>query len=314
MTSRLLPPRLQPGMTIGVVAPSSPVFEHSDTHRSVAAIEKLGFRLVFGPHAHDRREYLAGRDRDRADDLLAMFARDDVDAVLCLRGGTGATRTAHAVDRDALARLRDVPPKPFIGFSDITVFHALFGAELNWATFYGPVLTSFAKATDYTLASFRAALMGAEPFDILPNPDDPYVETIVPGVVEAELVGGCLPVLNWTIGTPWEPDLRGKILFVETNRRGPGDIDRFLSHLLAAGRLQQCAGLVIGELFESAPQMPVSLSLAEIFDDLIVPLGIPTLYNLPFGHGKHHATLPIGVTARLDATSGTLRMLEPGVA
>ena len=127
------------------------------------------------------------------------------------------------------------------------------------------------------------------------------------------MVGGCLPVLNWTIGTPWEPDLRGKILFVETNRRGPGDVDRFLTHLLAAGRLQQCAGLVIGELFESGPQTTPSLSLAEVFDDLIVPLGIPALYNLPFGHGKHHATLPIGVTARLDATGGTLRILEPGV-
>ena len=84
-----------------------------------------------------------------------------------------------------LAKLRDQPPKPFIGYSDITVFHALFGKELNWATFYGPVLTGFAKATEYTLASFRDALMRAEPFDILPNPDDAYVETITPGVVEA---------------------------------------------------------------------------------------------------------------------------------
>ena len=313
MPTRQRPPRLQSGMTLGIVAPSSPVFERSDVHRGVAALEKLGVHIVFGPHAHDRREYLAGHDRDRADDLLAMFFRDDVDAVMCLRGGTGATRTAYAMDRDHLARLRDRPPKPFIGYSDISVFHALFGKELGWVTFYGPVLTSFAHATDYTLASFRQALMEAEPFDILPNPDDPYVETIVPGVVEGELVGGTLPVLNWTVGTPWELDLRDKILFIETNRRGPGDVDRFLSHLLAAGRLQQCAGLVIGELFESGPQTPGSLSLAEIFDDLIVPLGIPTLYNLPIGHGKHHATLPIGVQARLDATEKTLRILEPGV-
>jgi muramoyltetrapeptide carboxypeptidase len=103
-----------------------------------------------------------------------------------------------------------LPPKPFIGYSDITALHALPGTEFNWATFYGPVLTSFAKATDYTLASFRAALMQAEPFDILPSPDDPYVETVVPVVVEGELVGGCLQVLNWTVGTRWEPDLRGK--------------------------------------------------------------------------------------------------------
>lgn len=314
MPTRQKPPRLQAGMTLGIVAPSFLVFERSDTNRGITALEKLGFNIVFGAHAHDRHEYLAGRDRDRADDLLAMFFRDDVDAVMCLRGGTGATRTAHAVDGDRLAQLRGRPPKPFIGYSDITVLHALFGKEIGWTTFYGPVLTSFAKATPYTLASFRDALMATEPFDILPSPDDPYVECIVPGVVEGELVGGCVPVLNWTIGTPWELDVRGKILFIETNRRGPGDIDRFLSHLLAAGRLQQCAGLVIGELFESGPQMPGSLSLAEIFDDLIVPLGIPTLYNLPFGHGTHHATLPIGVQARLDATSKTLRILEPGVA
>jgi muramoyltetrapeptide carboxypeptidase len=313
MPARQRPPRLQSGMTLGIVAPSSPVFERADVHRGVAALETLGFQIVFGPHAHDRREYLAGHDRDRADDLLAMFFRDDVDAVLCLRGGTGATRTAYAMDRDHLARLRDRPPKPFIGYSDISVFHALFGKELGWVTFYGPVLTSFAHATDYTLASFRQALMETEPFDILPSPDDPYVETIVPGVVEGELVGGTLPVLNWTVGTPWELDLRDKILFIETTRRGPGDVDRFLTHLLAAGRLQQCAGLVIGELFESGPQTPGSLSLAEIFDDLIVPLGIPTLYNLPIGHGKHHATLPIGVRARLDATEKRLRILEPGV-
>jgi muramoyltetrapeptide carboxypeptidase len=313
MPARQRPPRLQSGMTLGIVAPSSPVFERSDVNRGVAALEKLGFRIVFGPHAHDRYEYLAGRDRDRADDLLAMFFRDDVDAVMCLRGGTGATRTAYAMDRDLLAQLRDRPPKPFIGYSDISVFHALFGKELGWVTFYGPVLTSFPKATDYTLASFRQALMGTEPFDILPDPDDPYVETIVPGVVEGELVGGTLPVLNWTVGTPWDLDLAGKVLFIETNRRGPGDVDRFLTHLLAAGRLQQCAGLVIGELFESGPQMPGSLSLAEIFDDLIVPLGIPTLYHLPIGHGKHHATVPIGVQARLDATNQTLRILESGV-
>src|SRR5205823_8351132 len=150
MPARQRPPRLQSGMTLGIVAPSSPVFERADVNRGVTALEKMGFRVVFGAHAHDRWGYLAGRDRDRADDLLAMVFRDDVDAILCLRGGTGANRTAHALDRDRLAQLRYRPPKPFIGYSDISGSHALFGKELGWVTFYGPVLSSFPNATEYT--------------------------------------------------------------------------------------------------------------------------------------------------------------------
>ncbi len=313
MSERLKPPRLQAGMTLGVVAPSSQIFERSVTQRGVAALERLGFNVVFAPHAQDRYGYLAGSDRDRADDLLALFFRDDVDAVICMRGGVGANRTANYLDRDLLARLKDRPPKPFIGFSDITVPHAIFAKELNWVTFYGPMVITFPRATEYTLAAFRRALMETEPFDILPDPDDPYVETMVPGVAEGELVGGCLQLLAALVGTPWEVETRGKILFFEDVHVPPFSIDRSLSQLIAAGKLQECAGIVIGEHTDCAPKTPPSLSLEQVFDDLIRPLGIPTLYHLPIGHGKHLATLPIGVQARLDATNKTLSILESGV-
>jgi muramoyltetrapeptide carboxypeptidase len=311
---RLRPPRLQAGMTLGVVAPSSQAPERSTVTRGVTALERLGFRVVFAPHAGDRRGYLAGDDADRAEDLLAMFFRDDVDAVLCLRGGYGAIRTALRLDRDRLMQLRERPPKPFIGFSDITVPHLVFGKALNWVTFYGPMVGGFATASDYTLASFRRALMEAEPFAILPDPDDPYVGTIVPGVAEGELVGGCLPLIMALIGTPWEIDLRGKILFFENVHRQPYEVDRMLAQLLAAGKLQECAGIVIGEHTDCEPKGNTpTLSLEEVFDDLIRPLGIPTLYHLPIGHGRHIATLPIGAHVQLDATAGRLQILEAGV-
>src|SRR5947209_3244371 len=131
---------------------------------------------------------MAGQDRDRADDLLAMFFRDDIDAVMCLRGGAGTIRTALALDPDQLQRLAALPPKPFIGYSDITIPHAVIAKTCNWVTYYGPMITSFHNATDYTLAAFRRALMETEPFDILPDPDDPYVETMVEGEAAAELV------------------------------------------------------------------------------------------------------------------------------
>lgn len=316
MPERRKPPRLTAGMTLGVVAPSSPVLERSTVNRGVAALERLGFRVVFGAHARDSYGYLAGQDADRADDLLTMLEREDVDAVICLRGGYGAIRTANALRdrRDRLARLARREPKPFIGFSDITVPHAILGRELGWTTFYGPMVVSFARATDYTVAAFGQALMAAEPFAILPDPDDPYVETLVAGEAEGELAGGCLQLLVALIGTPWEVDLRGKLFFFEDVHCAPYEIDRMLSQLLAAGKLQECAGIIIGEHADCGQKAPVNtLGLEQVFDDLIRPLGIPTLYHLPLGHGRHLATLPLGVRARLDATVQTLRILEPGV-
>jgi muramoyltetrapeptide carboxypeptidase len=305
-------------MTLGVVAPSSPVLENADVNRGVAGLERLGFKLAFGAHARDSRGYLAGRDADRADDLLEMLERDDIDAVICLRGGYGAARTLNALNtperRARLSRLAGRPAKAIIGYSDITMIHALIGRELGWTSFYGPVVTSFVRATDYTIAAFRRALLDTAPFDILPDPDDPYVETIVPGVVEAELAGGCLSLVATTIGTPWEIDLRGKLFFFEDVHEEPYGIDRLLTHLIAAGKLQGCAGIVIGEHADCRQRTPTNtIGLGQVFDDLIRPLGVPTIYHLPIGHGKHQATLPLGVRARLDATNQTLRVLESGV-
>lgn len=312
MTSRIMPPRLQPGMTLGVVAPSSPVFERAQFERGAAGLEHLGFRVVLAPHARDAYGYLAGHDRDRADDLLATLLRDDIDGVICLRGGYGANRTANALDRDLLAQIAARPPKPFIGYSDITVAHAVLGAACNWVTFYGPMLVNFVNPTDYTLAAFRRALMETEPYAILPDPDEGCLETVVPGQAEGELAGGCLQLVVTLIGTPWQIDLKGKIFFWEDVNLEPYEIDRALSQLIAAGQLQGCAGIVIGELARVGTEK-MSLSLDQVFDDLIRPLGIPTLYRLPFGHGKHHAAMPIGCRARLDATAKTLHILEPSV-
>src|SRR5688500_7789728 len=149
MTELRKPPRLQPGMTLGVVAPSSQVLERSTISRATAAMADLGFKLAFADHARDSRGYLAGQDADRADDLLTMLERDDIDGVICLRGGYGAIRTANALNaparRERLRALANRAPKALIGFSDITVIHALIARELGWVSFYGPVLTSFAK-------------------------------------------------------------------------------------------------------------------------------------------------------------------------
>ncbi|HEX5502195.1 MAG TPA: LD-carboxypeptidase [Thermomicrobiales bacterium] len=313
MSARRRPPRLQPGMTLGVVAPSGPVLERSVLHRGVAALEGLGFRVELAPHVRDVYGYLAGRDADRAADLLAMLERDDVDAVICLRGGYGAIRTVMALDRDRLRALATRPPKPFVGYSDITVLHAVLGRELGWTTFYGPMVASFADVSAYTVDGFRRALMATEPFAIPPDPDDPYVETLVPGAAEGALAGGCLSLVVALLGTPWELDLRGTIFCFEDVHEQPYGIDRMLAQLITAGKIQGCAGIVVGEHADCAARGPSSLGLEQVFDDLLRPLGIPTLYHLPIGHGEHLATLPLGARARLDASARTLTVLESGV-
>lgn len=308
------PPRLRPGMLMGIVAPSGPLGPNADLDDDVAALERLGFQAVLGEHIHDHYGYLAGQDRDRADDLLTMLEREDIDAVMCMGGGYGAHRTVAALDMERLYGLRAGPIKPFIGYSDITVIHALLQREVGWGTFYGPMLRGFAKISPFTRATWRAALMDGAAVTIGRGPEGPDLDTIAPGKAEGQLLGGCLSLVASLVGTPWELDLRGAIFCFEDIHEQPYRVDRMLTHMLLAGKLQGCAGIAIGEHVECEPRDPErSLALRQIFVDLLRPLNIPVLYGLPIGHGSHLATVPLGRRAELDATAGTLHVLEPGV-
>jgi len=301
-------------MRIGVVAPSGATLEESEVSRGRQTLERMGFEVELAPHALDRYGHLSGLDRDRADDLLGMLERSDIAAVMCLRGGAGAMRTALALDPVRLERLRGDRPKVFIGYSDITVLHQVVARTLGWVTFYGPMLASLARPSQYTLGAFERAVTGLEGFDVAPDPDDPYVETITPGIAEGELVGGCLTLLAGLAGTPWQPELSGRVLFFEDVDEEPYAIERYLGQLVAAGALRRCAGIVVGEHANCEPKRPgPTLGLEQVLRDMLKPLGIPVIYHLPIGHGRHLATLPMGVAARLDADAGILTVLDSGV-
>jgi muramoyltetrapeptide carboxypeptidase len=301
-------------MRVGVVSPSGSFVEPSLIERGIATLANLGLEVELAPHATSSYGHLAGTDQERAGDLLTMLERPDIDAVLCLKGGAGAMRTALALDHGRLAALAQLPPKAFVGFSDITVLHALLERSLGWVTFYGPMLTSLARPSPYVLEGWRRALMSEAPFAIDPDPDDPYVGTLVSGSVEGPLAGGCLTLLSQLVGTPWAPDLGGSILFFEDVDEEPYAVERDLAHLLASGQLAECRGIVIGQHTNCNPRSPgPSLALEQVFADLIGPLRIPSIYNLPIGHGRHIATLPLGARARLDADRKVLLVLESGV-
>jgi muramoyltetrapeptide carboxypeptidase len=299
---------LCPGDTIAVIAPSSPV-DPADLAAGLAVLEGWGFETRVAPSTRASRGYLAGEsDRARADDLLAAFVDPSIAGVICARGGYGATRLLDKIDWTIVA----AHPKFFAGFSDVTSLHLAL-ARLGWVTFHAPMVAAGLDRLPYNGEGLRRAMTSTEPLDHVPlPPDGPKLLTVVGGVARGPLVGGNLSLLGATIGTPWEVDTRDSVVLLEDVGEAPYRMDRLLTQLLQAGKLRDAAGILFGDspTCEQGLKDRPSLTLFEVLEDLLVPLGLPLLYGFPCGHGAHRATLPLGVTVELDATRGSLTVLE----
>ena len=312
------PRPLRPGATIGVAAPASPVDEPSTLERGVDWWRSRGYRVKLAEGAEARDDYVAGDARVRARDLEALFADPDVDAVQALGGGYGCSEVAPHID----VGIVEANPKPFLGFSDITVLHVLVRQRTGLVTFYGPGLGGVGQNDrgEFTRERVLRTLTDPRPLGAIPaNPDDPFVGAIGSGRATAQLVGGCLWLLRETLATPWEIELDGRILFLEDVRTPPSYVDGMLTHLRNAGKLDRIVGAAIAEMHESEPwrlgkPWLRSRSMEEVFRRHFEPLGIPVVFNLPLGHGKHLCTLPLGVDATVDADARTLTIDEPALA
>ena len=312
----LFGPPLPEGGTIGVAAPASAYENRSEVLRGVEWWESRGFRVKLGKHVFARDDYVAGDERERAADLMAMFADPEVDVVQCLQGGYGSAQTIPHLDFDLIAD----HPKPFLGFSDITALHVAVRQRTGLATFYGYGLVGVGAkdSSEFSLARLLQVLRGDAGGEVPRDPDDPYVRTITPGQVTAPLLGGCLWLLLQTMGTPWEVDLGGAIFFFEDYDAPPWYVDGMLTQLGHAGKLAGVRGVVVGDMEkcdwrETRPEWPRTRSLEDVLEKHLEPLGVPVLYKLPLGHGKHLATIPLGVAATLDADARTLTIAESGL-
>jgi muramoyltetrapeptide carboxypeptidase len=305
---------LPDGGTIGVPAASSPFEERSEIDRGVRWWTERGYRVKLGDGVFERDDYVAGAAETRARDLNTLFADPEVDAIQILRGGYGASQVVPLLDYDAIA----ANPKPLVGFSDVTALHVAIRRRTGLVTFYGPGLTGMGSPDrgDFSKERVLRALTTSEPLGEVPaRPDDPYIGALGSGRVTAPLVGGCLWLLRETLATPWEVELDGSILFFEDVHCPPWHVDGMLTHLRNAGKLDGVVGVAIGEFFESEDQRHPdawlrSRSLEDVFEHHLEPLGVPILFNLPLGHGKHLCTIPLGVTATLDADARTLTFDE----
>ena len=311
------PRPLQPGGTIGVAAPSSPFENRSEIDRGVRWWEERGYRVKLAPHVQDRDDYVAGAAEARAQDLSELFADPDVDAIQMLRGGYGASQIVPHLDWDAI----EANPKPFVGFSDITALHVAIRQRTGLVSFYGPGLTGMgsAKRGDWSKERVLRALTDPEPLGEVPaRPDDPYVGAYNGGSSTAPLVGGCLWLLRETLATDWEVELDGCILFFEDVHCPPWHVDGMLTQLRNAGKLDSLAGVAIGEMYKCEEwRQPEpwlrSRSMEDVFEHHLEPLGVPVVFNLPLGHGENLCTIPLGVTATVDADARKLTIDEPAL-
>lgn len=310
------PPRIQPGDTIGLMIPSSANWDPMEIDILLEALGALGLKGKLGRHVHDRRGYLAGRDEDRAADLNAMFRDPEVKAIHCIRGGWGAARLLPLVDFDAVARA----PKALIGYSDITALLLALHARTGLVTFHGPNGASEWNRTNVDWLQ-RVVWKGEAPTFANPKdaeetivPHQHRTRTITPGTARGRLLGGNLTVFTTILGSPYVPDFTDAILFLEDVNEAPYRLDRMFVQLKLAGILDKVKGVVWGTCSRCDPGDGFgSLTIPDVLDDHVKPLGVPAYYGAMLGHISKQFTLPLGVDVELDADAGTIRMLEPAV-
>lgn len=310
----LLPHPLRAGDTVALLSPSSPVEDSLALQLAREALEALGLRVALGAHAGARRGYLAGDDAARAADLNAAFADPAIRGIVCVRGGYGAMRLLPRLDYAAVRR----DPKPVLGYSDITALLCGLAAQTGLVGFHGPVAAGSWPA--FNAAQFRQLLL-ERALPEYANPqergDDLLVRqnrtvTITGGRARGPLVGGNLAVLAALVGTPYLPEFDGAILFLEDVGEAPYRIDRMFATLRLAGLLDRVAGVVFGQCTDCKPGDGYgSLTLEQILDDYLRPLGIPAYRGAQIGHLREQFIVPVGGQVELDADAGRFRLLDP---
>lgn len=307
------PRALCPGDTVAVVSPSGPV-ETQALDKGVSILESLRLKVRVFPSASKKYGYLAGEDRDRAEDFTRAWTDPSVRGVICSRGGYGATRMLRYLDFEVLKPYKKV----FVGFSDITGLHLALRRHLQLATFHGPMVSTRDGASldiPYNLAGLWETVSGARAPGALRLPEGASLVPLAGGRAEGELVGGNLSLVASSIGTGYEISTRGKVLFVEEVGEVPYRVDRMLCQLESSGKLDQAAGFLVGNFTDcAAREGAATLSTQELIVQYLARRGKPCLSGLPVGHSKINATLPLGVRVALDADKGTVTFLERAVA
>ncbi|MEN2283644.1 LD-carboxypeptidase [Algoriphagus sp. SE2] len=309
----LKPQALKKGDAVGLVSPSSASADRMQFTFAKEALEALGFRVKMGANAQNRRGHLAGTDQERAGDLNDMFADPEVKAIVSIRGGSGAARILPLIDYKQISK----NPKPLLGYSDITALHCAIQAQTGMITFHGPMGSG--SWNSFNVEQFQKLFFDHERVtyeNIHPESDDLVVksnriQTLTSGMAEGKILGGNLTVLTAISGSPYYPDFKDAILFIEDVGEDPYRMDRMMSTLKLNGTLDQIKGFIFGQCSDCEPGGGYgSLTLDQVLDDYILPLGIPAYSGAMIGHISKQFIIPVGAKVKMDADAGTFTLME----
>lgn len=312
------PKALKEGDTIGIVSPASAIFETEPYQIAKESFETMGLKVKFGEFVKNRYGHLAGTDKERAGELNAMFKDKSVDAIIALRGGSGSARILELLDYEAIK----ANPKIFIGYSDITALHSAIFQKTGLVTFHAPVAVS--TWNTFSVSHLKAILFDKE-HPLLENPKSlgdnltqvsNRTRTITSGTAKGQLLGGNLSVLTGIMGSEYFPiDWSNKILYIEDVGEKVYAVDRMMTQLQLGGVFKQIKGFVFGKCTECDPGGSGygSLTLEEVLDHYIKPLGIPAFSGAMIGHIDDNSTIPNGIEAEINAEAGTIQLLEAAV-
>ncbi len=310
------PKRIKPGDTVGIVAPGSYISE-KELEETVTNIENLGFKPYYTKNILKRFGYLAGSDKIRVDDLHEMFSNPKVDWIIAARGGYGCTRILPMLDYDLIRR----NPKVLMGYSDITALLFAIFSQTGLITFHGPV--GISTFNDFSVDYVKEVLFAPDSRVVLKSKTEEYNGEEIPytvrsGKAQGRLVGGNLSLATALIGTKYDVDYSGKIVFLEEVEEEPYRIDRMLTQMIEAGKFENAAGIALGKFWDceakkNKPEFENSLTLTEVIYDRLFKLGIPIVYGTSFGHITNKFVLPFGIKAELDATEKIITLLESAV-
>jgi len=297
------PKKLEAGATVGLICPSSAVSAERVTQcRKV--IEDMGYKVKMADNlAVNYAGYMADKGDVRGRWINAMFADPEVDAIFCVRGGEASSRAMEYLDLDMIKE----NPKIFVGYSDVTNLHMAFNQQCGFVTFHGPMVSSnmVDQFDEETRESFFHAISADEAYEFK-NPKGYEISVMHGGKAEGILTGGNLTLLSTSLGTPYELDTKGKILFIEEVGEITSRIDRLATQLRNSGKLQECAGILLGQFTDCENKEEPSFDAIACFREILEGIDVPVLYNIQSGHDFPMMTLPMGARCTVDGTQGKI--------
>lgn len=315
----LKPKALRPGDTVGLISPSTFVADPNQLQTMQLTAQMFGWKTKVGKQVGRRESKLGDSIPGRIADLHAMFADPEVKGIICVRGGYGTPQLLDAIDYELIRK----NPKMLLGYSDITGLHLAIHQKTGLVTFHGP--TGLSPFTEFSQNWFQRAIDN-KPMGVLGNPTERNafrpihpLRTVKGGKAKGRLIGGNLSLVTCLMGTPHEPDVRGKIFFLEDVGEEPYRMDRMLQQLALAGKFDQCAGVIIGECVDCGPRqfepsITFNYTLGEVLDRVFEKVKVPVFHGLLIGHTPDQITLPIGVMASMDADRKELIIEEAAVS